>query len=45
MADTYLNRRDFVKMMGLGAASLVVPGCTRGTAQMPTPNPDYKPKL
>ena len=27
MADTYLNRRNFVKMMGLGAASLVVPGC------------------
>jgi arylsulfatase A-like enzyme len=27
MADTYhLNRRDFVKMMGLGGVSLVLPG-------------------
>jgi len=32
VADTYyLNRRDFVKMIGLGAASLVVPGCTGAT--------------
>jgi len=33
VANTYLNRRDFVKMMGLGAVSLVVPGCNEVTSR------------
>ncbi len=27
VANTYLNRRNFMKIMGMGAASLLVPGC------------------
>ena len=40
MADTYLNRRNFVKMMGLGAASLVVPGCATLDSQ-PKKKPNF----
>jgi len=46
VADTYFNRRNFVKMMGLGAASLVVPGCVGGTARpTATSQPKKKPNL
>jgi len=40
MVDTYLNRRNFIKMMGLGAASLVVPGCAAAASQ-----PRRKPNI
>jgi arylsulfatase A-like enzyme len=40
VANTYLNRRDFVKMMGMGAASMLVPGCN-----MTTPQPKKKPNF
>ena len=40
VANTYLNRRDFVKMMGLSAASLVVSGCANLT-----PQPKKKPNF
>lgn len=31
---TYLTRRDFLKAVGFGAASLAVPGCASGTQQI-----------
>ncbi len=40
MVDTYLNRRNFIKMMGLGAASLVVPGCATLDSQ-PKKKPNF----
>ncbi|MHC4244194.1 MAG: sulfatase-like hydrolase/transferase [Planctomycetota bacterium] len=40
MADTFLNRRNFLKMMGLGAASMLVPSCN-----ITTPQPKKKPNF
>ena len=40
MAKAYLNRRDFVKVMGLGAASMLVPGCNI-TAPTPKKKPNF----
>ena len=37
MKDTFLNRRNFLKMMGMGAASLLVPACN-----VTTPRPKKK---
>jgi arylsulfatase A-like enzyme len=34
MADTFLNRRDFVRILGLGAASAVFPKWLTGAAQL-----------
>lgn len=40
MKDTFLNRRNFLKMMGMGAASLLVPACN-----VTTPRPKKKPNF
>jgi len=40
VANTYLNRRNFVKMVGLGAASMLVPGCN-----ITIPQPKKKPNF
>jgi len=33
LKNNFMNRRDFLKTIGLGAAALVVPGCASGTLQ------------
>jgi hypothetical protein len=35
-----MNRREFVKAMGLGAATLAVPGCVRNLAAPARPKPN-----
>ena len=33
LKNNFMNRRDFLKTIGLGAAALVVPGCASSTLQ------------
>ena len=40
MKDTFLNRRNFMKTLGFGAASMLVPGCN-----ITTPQPKKKPNF